>query len=99
METLTDFSSRLVAPDTGSSSTLRREDLRYRFAQLLTVEDFQQALDEAQDAYEKGQVLEIDFRFVREVVNAAQRMGRFRSRPADSLMMPDTHMGVLRQVG
>jgi hypothetical protein len=64
---------------TSSSQSLpmpERSELRYRLAQLLTIEKFDEALNDAIVAYSQGKIFEVDLRFVVEVVKSAERAGR-----------------------
>jgi hypothetical protein len=60
--------SQLYAP--------RRTALRYRFAQLLSLEQFDQALQEALAARSANEIFQCDLQFVVEIVKAAERVGR-----------------------
>jgi hypothetical protein len=52
----------------------RRTSLRYRLAELMTREQFQEAWDLAHRACDRGEIRESDLRFVKEIVEAAGRM-------------------------
>ena len=53
-----------------------RSEVRYRLAQLLMVEKFEEALNDAIVAYSQGKIIEADLRFVVEIVKSAERAGR-----------------------
>jgi hypothetical protein len=56
----------------------RRTEVRYRLAQLLTLEKFDEALNEALVARGKEDIFPCDLQFVVEIVKAAERMGRVK---------------------
>lgn len=52
-----------------------RNNFRYRLARLLLLEQFDQALQEAEIALNRQNILPEDLRFVRDIVEDAKRQG------------------------
>jgi len=62
---------------TGKIASSIRKQLRYRFAELLSQERFDQALREAEIAHHQHSIMEEDLRFVRDIVENS--LGQKRS--------------------
>jgi hypothetical protein len=54
-----------------------RTDFRYRLAKLLLLEQFDEALREAEIALSRQDILPEDLRFVRDIVEDAKKQGPF----------------------
>jgi hypothetical protein len=54
----------------------RRNALRYHFAELLTLESFEEAWHESEAAFHLGEIKKEDLQFVLSIIKSAKRLGR-----------------------
>ena len=72
--------------------TARRKELRYQFAQLLAEGRLDTASEEANRAYEGGEILDRDLRFVREIAEGA-RLEKVSGKKAETTRRHLTNQG------
>jgi hypothetical protein len=60
-----------------------RNDFRYRLARLLLLEQFDQALQEAEIAFDQQNILPEDLRFVRDIVEDAKKQNPSQEQNAE----------------
>jgi hypothetical protein len=71
-----------------------RSNCRYRLARLLLLEQFDQALQEAEIAHDRHNIVSEDLRFVRDIIEDARGQSPSSSSPAtwhDSLPKSNRH--------